>query len=206
MLNSSIGGESKHKPCRKITLAPNKTLWHCLKGNKSYGACNISSLVHSREIIKPESKGEQPQLHVSHQLGLIYMPTKYHQNISMGIVVMECIRCPLSVIRVKRCSFWVPPTYVLVEKKKKKNLITHFYLEVWFTVRKEPVYGVPVNVGIVSIEISWCSNKGKSKMISWLSLNPLLHNNAFWLLWNIMYLKILWKMEHLLFWSNAPFL
>ena len=30
-------------------------------------------------------------------------------------------------------------------------------------------------------------------------LNPLLHNNnALWHLWNIMYLKILWKMEHLL--------
>ena len=31
---------------------------------------------------------------------------------------------------------------------------------------------------------------------------PLLHNNAFWRFWNIMYLKILWKMEHLLFWSK----
>ena len=29
-------------------------------------------------------------------------------------------------------------------------------------------------------------------------LNLLLHNNTFWRLWNIMYLKILWKMEHLL--------
>ena len=29
-------------------------------------------------------------------------------------------------------------------------------------------------------------------------LNPLLHINALWHLWNIMYLKILWKMEHLL--------
>ena len=33
--------------------------------------------------------------------------------------------------------------------------------------------------------------------------NPLLHNNAFWRLWNIMYLKVLWKMEHLLFWSKS---
>ena len=31
---------------------------------------------------------------------------------------------------------------------------------------------------------------------------PLLHNDAFWCLWN-MYLKILWKMEHLLFWGQC---
>ena len=31
------------------------------------------------------------------------------------------------------------------------------------------------------------------------SLNPLLHNDVFWRLWNSVYLKILWKMEHLLF-------
>ena len=30
------------------------------------------------------------------------------------------------------------------------------------------------------------------------TINPLLYNNAYWRLWNIMYLKILWKMEHLL--------
>ena len=29
-------------------------------------------------------------------------------------------------------------------------------------------------------------------------LNPLLHNYSFWRLWNVMYLKILWIMEHLL--------
>ena len=29
-------------------------------------------------------------------------------------------------------------------------------------------------------------------------INYLLHNNAFWCLYNIMYLKILWKMEHML--------
>ena len=34
-------------------------------------------------------------------------------------------------------------------------------------------------------------------------INPLLHNNAFWGLLNIMYLKIFWKMEHLLFWSKC---
>ena len=34
------------------------------------------------------------------------------------------------------------------------------------------------------------------------NLNPFLHN-AFWHLWNIMYSKILWKMEHLLFWSKC---
>ena len=35
----------------------------------------------------------------------------------------------------------------------------------------------------------------RGSFIHW--LNPLLHNNALWRLWNIMYLKILWKMEHL---------
>ena len=34
------------------------------------------------------------------------------------------------------------------------------------------------------------------------NFNLLLHNNAFWCHWNIMYLKILWKMEHLLFLSK----
>ena len=31
----------------------------------------------------------------------------------------------------------------------------------------------------------------------------LLHDNTFWRLWNIMYLKILWKLGHLLFWSKC---
>ena len=35
------------------------------------------------------------------------------------------------------------------------------------------------------------------------NINLLLHNKAFWHLWNIMYLIILWKMEHLLFWSKC---
>ena len=34
-------------------------------------------------------------------------------------------------------------------------------------------------------------------------LNPLLHDNTFWRLWNIMFLKILWKKEHLLIWSKC---
>ena len=34
-------------------------------------------------------------------------------------------------------------------------------------------------------------------------LNPLRHNSAFWSLRNIMYLKILWKTEHLLLWSKC---
>ena len=33
--------------------------------------------------------------------------------------------------------------------------------------------------------------------------NPLPHDKAFWHCWNIMYLKILWKMKHLLFWSKC---
>ena len=35
------------------------------------------------------SKGEQPFLHPTHRLDLIYMPTKYYQNISKGIKVIE---------------------------------------------------------------------------------------------------------------------
>ena len=45
----------------------------------------------------------------------------------------------------------------------------------------------------------------KSLVIS-MSFNPLLHDDPFWRLWNIMYmyLKILWKMEYfLLFWSKC---
>ena len=39
-------------------------------------------------------------------------------------------------------------------------------------------------------------------MTGMVSVNPILHNDAFWHFWN-MYLKILWKMEHLLIWSNC---
>ena len=37
-------------------------------------------------------------------------------------------------------------------------------------------------------------------------VNPLLHNIIFWHLWNIMYLTILWKMEHLLLLSKSSIL
>ena len=37
----------------------------------------------------------------------------------------------------------------------------------------------------------------------WLNVNPLPRRDTFWRLWKIMYLKILWKMEHLLFWSKC---
>ena len=45
--------------------------------------------VHSREITQKASKGEQPFLHATHRLDPIYMPTKYYQNISKGIKVIE---------------------------------------------------------------------------------------------------------------------
>ena len=52
--------------------------------------------VHSREITQKASKGEQPFLHATHRLDPIYMPTKYYQNISKGIKVIErtsfCLR------------------------------------------------------------------------------------------------------------------
>ena len=52
--------------------------------------------VHSREITQQASKGEQPFLHATHCLDPIYMPTKYYQNISKGIKVIErtsfCLR------------------------------------------------------------------------------------------------------------------
>ena len=41
--------------------------------------------VHSWDITETGSKGEQPFLQVVQPLDLIYMPTKYHQNISKGI-------------------------------------------------------------------------------------------------------------------------
>ena len=37
-------------------------------------------------------------------------------------------------------------------------------------------------------------------------LNLLLHNNPFWRFWNIMYSKIICKMEHLLHWSKCSIL
>ena len=52
--------------------------------------------VHLREITQKDSKGEQPFLHATHCLDLIYMPTKYYQNISKGIKNIErtsfCLR------------------------------------------------------------------------------------------------------------------
>ena len=42
-------------------------------------------------------------------------------------------------------------------------------------------------------------------LLSQHTINPLIHNNTLWRLWNIMHMKILWKMEHLLFWATAPF-
>ena len=33
--------------------------------------------------------------------------------------------------------------------------------------------------------------------------NPQLHDSAFWHLWNTMYLKISWKIKHLLHWSKC---
>ena len=40
-------------------------------------------------------------MHVTHLLSQIYLPTKYHQKISKGIGVMECIRfCPKTLCQV----------------------------------------------------------------------------------------------------------
>ena len=46
--------------------------------------------VHSRDITQKTNKREQPFLHVTPRLDLIYMPTKYYQNISKDIKVIEC--------------------------------------------------------------------------------------------------------------------
>ena len=46
--------------------------------------------IHSRETTQRGSKGDQTFLHTLHSLDQIYMPTKYHQNISDGIKVIEC--------------------------------------------------------------------------------------------------------------------
>ena len=40
-------------------------------------------------------KGEQPFLHATHRLHLIYMHAKYYQNISKGIKVIKCTCFPL---------------------------------------------------------------------------------------------------------------
>ena len=42
-----------------------------------------------------------------------------------------------------------------------------------------------------------------SKVQTMKTLIRMLHNNTFWRLWNIMYLKILWKMELMLLWSKC---
>ena len=51
--------------------------------------------MHSRETTQKGSKGEQPFLHATHHLHLIYMYIKYHQNISKGIRVIERTSFPL---------------------------------------------------------------------------------------------------------------
>ena len=51
--------------------------------------------VHSREITQNASKEEHPFLHMTHRLDLIYIPTKYYQNISKGIKVIERTSFPL---------------------------------------------------------------------------------------------------------------
>ena len=52
--------------------------------------------VHSREATQKASKREQPFLHATHRLDAIYMPTRYYQNISKGIKIIErtsfCLR------------------------------------------------------------------------------------------------------------------
>ena len=45
---------------------------------------------HSRGITQMFSKGVEQVLNVTHPLDLIYIPTKYYQNISKGIQVIEC--------------------------------------------------------------------------------------------------------------------
>ena len=43
-----------------------------------------------------------------------------------------------------------------------------------------------------------CKWEKKITNVNLICVNPLLHNNAFWRLWNTMYLKILWKLEQML--------
>ena len=50
---------------------------------------------HSREIAQKSIKGELPFLHATHRLDPIYMPTKYYQNISKGMKVIERTSFPL---------------------------------------------------------------------------------------------------------------
>ena len=56
--------------------------------------------VHSRGITQKASKGEQPFLHATHRLDLIYMPTKYYQNISKGINPFTALPQTLLVMKV----------------------------------------------------------------------------------------------------------
>ena len=61
-----------------------------LKGYKSYGVINgFPFTINSREKTPKGCKGEQLILHAKHHLYLIYMLTKYNQNISNGIKAME---------------------------------------------------------------------------------------------------------------------
>ena len=55
--------------------------------------------VHSREITQKDSKREQPFLHATHLPDLIYMPTKYYQNSSKGIKVIELTSFCLQTFR-----------------------------------------------------------------------------------------------------------
>ena len=60
-----------------------------------WSAQAFHSQVDSRDIIQQGSKGEQPFLNVTHWLDLVYMYTKYYQNISKDKRVIEPTSFPL---------------------------------------------------------------------------------------------------------------
>ena len=61
----------------------------------------IPHKVNSREIAIKTSKEGQPFLHVTHRRDPIYMPTKYYENISKGIKVIERIYSTTSFCLLK---------------------------------------------------------------------------------------------------------
>ena len=76
--------------------------------------------VHSREITQKASKGEQPFLHVTHRLDPIYMPTKYFQNISKGIKVIERTSFCLRMDR-RQTGHYIPKPCQSGDKKREKK-------------------------------------------------------------------------------------
>ena len=101
-----------------------------------------------------------------------------------------------------KLSGFISETKNMNVRKAKDILITLCILMV-FPIHTDTIsMGLPIvhfRGSLVEFSKVWCISVPEGCF----NLNHLHHISTFWRLWNIMYLKILWKMEHLLFWSKC---